>query len=99
MTRGRPRIHADDAERQAAYRERQALAHTKGEMALVIIERPTLALIRYAARKLAERAEDKAHMGAEVARAMLQGLQAGAGGNCADAARNFVRHEKMGARK
>lgn len=90
--RGRPRQYADDAERAAAWRERQAVAATKGEMALVIVERPTLDLVRYACAKLAERAEDPAAMGEAVARAMLQGLQKGGGGNCADAARNFVRN-------
>lgn len=90
--RGRPRQYLDDADRAAAFRERQAVQATRGEMALVILERPTLDLVRHVCRKLAERAEDPAAMGEAVARAMLQGLELGAGGNCADAARNFVRN-------
>lgn len=90
---GRKRIYLDDADRAAAYRERRANHATLADMCLTIVNKPTLALVTHCARLIAERAEDKALAGAQVAEAMLAGLAQGGGGNCADAARNFVRYE------
>lgn len=86
---GRRRIHRDDAARAAAWRARTAGLAVKCE----ILDRPTLHLLQYVARKLAESSVDPALTGAAAARFLLDGLEQGAGRNCSDAARNFVRHE------
>lgn len=91
---GRPRKHLDDAARSAAYRARQSHEASLGFMALAILRRPTTKLVTHISRLMAETADDKALVAAQIAEAMLNGLQQGAGGNCADAARNFVRQEK-----
>lgn len=91
--RGRPRIYLDDAERAAAHRERVADAVATGEMLRVIFDRPTPDLIRNLATKFAARREDKAQAGEQLIKALLEGLAAGGGENCAEAAANYVRYE------
>lgn len=90
---GRPRLYLDDAERQAAHRERVAQRLTEGEMLRTIFDLPTPALIRHLAEKYAARKDDKALAGAEFAAALLDGLNKGGGDNCAQAAANFIQYE------
>ena len=90
---GRPRKHLDDAARSSAYRNRQKHEASLGFMALTILRRPTTKLVTHIARLMADTADDKALMAAQIAEAMLTGLQQGGWRNCADAARNFVRNE------
>lgn len=90
---GRKRVHTSDADRAAAFRKRQGRRQAEAEAALYLMERPTVDVVRFVCRKLAMRAEDPAAIAAAVAQYMLEGLEQGAGRNCADAARNFVRNE------
>lgn len=89
----RPRKHLDDAAKSAAYRERQQGEASLGFMALTILRQPTLRLVTHVTRLMAEKADDKALVAAQIAEAMLIGLQQASGGNCADAARNVLRNE------
>lgn len=90
---GRPRVYADDAERAAAYRQRVAASADVGEMLLYLWRKPTPDLIRQLAQKYAERLDDKALAGANMAQALVDGLKAGGGENCAEAAVNFIKFE------
>lgn len=90
---GRPRLYLDDADRQAAHRERVAERLTQGEMLKEIFDRPTPKLIRHLAAKYAARKDDKALAGADFAQALLEGLNDGGGDNCAQAAANFILYE------
>jgi hypothetical protein len=87
---GRPRQYVDDAERAAAHRERVADELATAMMLRTIFRYPTPDLIRELARKYAAAKPDKALAGADFARALLEGLEEGGGGNCADAARNVA---------
>lgn len=90
---GRPRKYLDDADRQAAHRERVAERLTEGEMLREIFDRPTPHLIRHLADKFAKGQDDKALAGALFAQALLEGLNSGGGDNCAQAAVNFIQFD------
>jgi len=94
--RGRPKIYADDADRAAAHRERVADALARAHMLEVIFAKPTPALLRDLAAKIAARSEDKAQAAAVAAEAFLSGLADGGGENVSQAAVNFVRYDFAG---
>lgn len=56
--RGRPRQYLDGADRQEAYRERQATAQAMGEAARALLERPTLRVAELVIDRLLEQAAD-----------------------------------------
>lgn len=97
MPRGRPRVHVDDAARAAAWRDRQATSVACGEMALTVLDRPTTLLIQRMSAKIVQAAEDPAAVAVDLVKALLDGIEEGAGRNAADAARNFVRYENREA--
>lgn len=69
---GRPAKHLDHADRQAAYRERQALAAAEGEAAKTLIAKPTPAFVLLMVKRLLDQAQDPA-----AAKAALLGQLAG----------------------
>lgn len=55
---GRPRLYMDDAERQAACRDRRNIRMAQGEAALLAMRRPTLASVKAAIDRLLLQAAD-----------------------------------------
>lgn len=96
---GRPRKYLDDADRARAHRERVADELADAEMLRVIFDRPTAKLIANLAEKYARMKDDKAKAGADLTEALLMGLAAGGGANCAQAGVNFARYDFQVARK
>lgn len=92
-TRGRPRVYLDDADRAHAHRERVADALARAHMLETIFARPTPALLRNLAAKIAANSDDKARAAAVAVEALLSGLADGGGENASEAAANFVRYE------
>lgn len=91
--RGRPRIHLDDAARSAAHRERVADQLALLHMYQTVFARPRPPLFEDLAKKIAIEATDKASIAVLTIKAVLDGLNAGAGANCVEAAVNFVKYE------
>lgn len=89
--RGRPRLHRDAATRAQAYRDRLRGQASAGEMARVVLDRPTPLLVRRMAAKLCRQAEDPAAAAEAVMRALLEGVEEGGGQQAVQAARNVVR--------
>lgn len=57
-SRGRPARYLDAADRQAAYRERQATAAALGAAARTLVEKPTLPFVTLILDRLLAQAED-----------------------------------------
>ncbi|MFM2041566.1 MAG: hypothetical protein RLY86_142 [Pseudomonadota bacterium] len=57
--RGRPRLHADDAERKAAHRAAKGKRDTRGEMALFLWEHPTEGFTIQVIDRLLDRVPDR----------------------------------------
>jgi hypothetical protein len=64
--RGRPAVYCDQADRQAAYRERQADAATLGAVARQALERPTPAFLKRLIARAIDQADDPAALQAEL---------------------------------
>lgn len=92
-SRGRPRLHEDDAARASAHRDKVQDELDTLHMLRTIFRNPSPHLIRHFAKAYAARKDDKALAGADFARALIEGLQAGGGSNCAEAAVNYFRYE------
>lgn len=88
--RGRSARHLDAAERQAAYRERQADAAALGMAARQIVEHPTPALVAAIAARAVGQAADPAAAAQELISAVLAELERLHGHNVAQAARNTL---------
>lgn len=58
--RGRPAIHLDGADRQAAYRDRQAHQAALGEAAVFLTTNPTPDFVKVMIGRLLDRASDPA---------------------------------------
>lgn len=87
--RGRSARHLDAAERQAAYRERQADAAALGMAARQIVKHPTPALVAAIAARAVGQAADPA-AAQELISAVLAELERLHGNNVAQAARNTL---------
>ncbi|PWC89817.1 hypothetical protein TSH100_04040 [Azospirillum sp. TSH100] len=65
--RGRPAVHLDQADRQAAYRERQANAQALGEVARQALDRPTPAFLKRLIARALDQADDPEALRADLA--------------------------------
>lgn len=66
-SRGRPAVYLDGADRQAAYRERQADEAALGQAAQALIARPTPAFVRLMVGRLLDQATDREAVRVELA--------------------------------
>ncbi|WP_395459808.1 hypothetical protein ACHMW5_35890 (plasmid) [Azospirillum melinis] len=73
--RGRPAKYLDDADRQAAHRERQAGELAAGQVARRVLDRPTMASVKKQIGRLMDQAADREAVRVE----LLAYLAAGAG--------------------
>ncbi|MBP2310452.1 hypothetical protein GBZ48_35150 [Azospirillum melinis] len=71
--RGRPAVHFDQADRQAAYRERQADAAALGAVARQALDRPTPAFLKRLIARALDQADDPEALRVDLA-AYLNGL-------------------------
>lgn len=65
--RGRPAVYLDDADRQAAHRERAARRAAVGDVLSTLTSRPTPAFVKLMISRLIEGADDPAAARAELA--------------------------------
>lgn len=64
--RGRPAVYLDDADRQAAHRERQLTRAAMGEAAMALCEKPSPAFVKLMLKRMIEQASDPVAARAEL---------------------------------